>query len=434
MDRKIPPDAFPFAERSANMMAPDELNDSYRRLFELDARSFTDSEYQFVWHHSDVREVLQARNDNLTVKHSLVPRVGFGALALYPGNWLPFARDLVPLPAHATADNTDPTSHARIWKAMAGTHTGYLTTHSSPEFMDRHFEAALALQTQGIGGEVRIDVSSLAIDYSARLVAEMVGVPKEQWPDIKRWSQAQSGLLGQRVPHSEQPQAIASLGQLFRLGKQLVRASIEGADEYAKEDTYIRHLLDQGVPPAHAVSVFANSVAAGVFTISGSLQLSTEGLLDPATNFENWGRLGANSQVMPVTNEALRLYPGLIAWPRYATKEVTLSSGTTLRKGAILALTGAANRDPDVIISPNEFSVHRPANTAASSLTFGKGAHQCPGQDPSRRAVAAFLSGLHAAVPDAELIEHPHAHKPVTQDRLFNSAQVMVRASRLQAL
>ena len=415
-------------------MAPGELSASYQRLFELDVSSFADSEYQFVWHHNDVREVLQARNDSLTVERSLVPRVGFAALALYPRNWLPFARDLVPLPVHATADNTDPASHAKIWKAMASTHTGYLTSHSSPEFMDKHFEAALAQQIQKSGREVCIDVSRLAVDYSARLVAEMVSVPEERWPDIKRWSQAQSGLLGQRVPRSEQPQAIASLGQLFRLGKQLVTTTVERSDDYAEKDTFVKHLLNEGVPPAHAVSVFANSVAAGVFTISGSLQLSTEGLLDPTTNLENWARLGTQSQVMPVTNEALRLYPGLIAWPRFAIKEVTLSSGTTLKKGAVLALTGAANRDPSVIDSPNEFNAQRPASVSAASLTFGKGAHQCPGQDPSRRAVAAFLSGLHAAVPDAELIEHPDAHKPVVQDRLFNSTQVMLRAPRLHAL
>lgn len=80
---------------------------------------------------------------------------------------------------------------------------------------------------------------------------------------------------------------------------------------------------------------------------------------------------------------------------RLARKTVTLSDGTTIRKGTSIFVSGERMWDPKVYPNPNEFDAYRflrlretPGNETSAQLVsvspqhlgFGLGKHACPGR------------------------------------------------------
>jgi cytochrome P450 len=73
----------------------------------------------------------------------------------------------------------------------------------------------------------------------------------------------------------------------------------------------------------------------------------------------------------------------------------------------VIALIGAANKDPSVFSDPDRFDVTR---DAANHMTFGAGVHHCLGAQLARvelqeafRGLIGRLPGLRLAVPASDL-------------------------------
>jgi hypothetical protein len=74
-----------------------------------------------------------------------------------------------------------------------------------------------------------------------------------------------------------------------------------------------------------------------------------------------------------------------------------------LSKGAaVVALFGAANRDPAEFSNPDVLDVRRPETSLAS---FGGGIHYCLGAQLSRIEVECALKALFQRIPDFRLVD-----------------------------
>ncbi|WP_163571391.1 hypothetical protein [Fodinicola feengrottensis] len=284
---------FPFAEATPNTVPAGELSRCYERLHELAESTYYHSRsgLTFVWRYEDVKEVLEARTSGLTKKNSLDPLHGYGNIARNPFAIPPFVRHLVPPPAPATANNTDPELHGRIWGAMAGPE-GYFRVPDSAAAqadMKRHF--AEALDSGSVAAE--IDISGMvAPKFSAQVMTQWAGLPPESAELVQVWSRAQSGLLGRTYANlREQARAVSGLGNLFTVSDRIVRRRMrEPADDFAS------HLLARDIPPRYVVAALANSLAAGVFTVSGTIEKTVHGLLSDPVRF---GTSGTSSGIRP---------------------------------------------------------------------------------------------------------------------------------------
>ncbi len=101
--------------------------------------------------------------------------------------------------------------------------------------------------------------------------------------------------------------------------------------------------------------------------------------------------------VRPVVEEALRWNPP-VTWMLRVAEEDTELEGHLIPKGSIIeGCIGAANRDPAVFDSPDDFDPHRPAR---QNLSFSVGPHFCIGAQVGRMEIDAALNRLLDRLPN----------------------------------
>ncbi|WP_406232621.1 hypothetical protein [Nocardia sp. NBC_01009] len=407
---------FPFAEQTSNELSFKERDERYERLHDWpDPTYLHSSGLRMIWKYDDVRDVLEAADPALSNRNSLDPLVGFPRIAGTPRAIPHFFRHLVPLPAKATANLTDDTLHKQVWDTMAGP-AGHFTISRDErpqriEAMVEHFHHALHGLDKGIVS--RLDVTALSIAYAARVGGAAVGLPSADWPQVAVWSGAQSGLLGRRMRGRELAEAVGALGQLFTVSGQTVERS-----RRHRVTGFASRLRDAGVPRRVAVSAMANSLAAGVHTVSGSIQQGVQRLLsDPGREW--WDLLADQNTAAQVAVKVLQLDPGLVAWKRRAVRPMTLRSGTELAAGPVLVMFAAANRDPAAFQNPLDLR-----GGGKLPLTFGFGKHVCPGKQLANLAIEVFLRELRELAPRARLSEEVTSASARKPDLLFSGADV----------
>ncbi|MFG1796474.1 hypothetical protein [Nocardia sp. NPDC049149] len=399
---------FPFAGVTPNELSFAARDERYRRLHEWGEPSYLHpSGLRMIWKYDDVRTVLEAVLRGVSTANSLDPLVGYSRIATTASAIPPFLRHLLPPPAKATANLTDLGLHKRVRDTMSGA-DGHFTIpagqrHAREAAMSAHFHAALDELDPG----AELDVTALSIAYAARVTGEAVGLPPQSWPNVAIWSSAQSGLLGRRMHGRELGAAVDALGWLFTISARTV----------AHGSGFARRLREAELPRRVAISAMANSLAAGVHTVSGTIQQGLQRLLS-APDRAWWSLLADPHQAGSVAIKLMHLDPGLVAWKRRADEAITLPSGTTLPPGPILALFAAANRDTAAF--PDLWNLH---GKGKLPLTFGIGRHVCPGKQLATLAIAVFLRELHAQIPHAELIPTIGRRRP---DLLFSGADIAI--------
>ncbi|MDX3005237.1 hypothetical protein PWY87_26410 [Kribbella solani] len=402
---------FPLAELTLNELSWQQRDLRLTQLFDWPEPTFRHgSGLVMVWQYDDVKEVLEAARPEISNANSLDPLVGYPRIMATPGAIPPFLRHLVPLPAKATANLADEDLHKSVWDAMAGP-TGHFTVASDARpAREQEIHGHFAAELDRFPAQGRLDVTALSIAFAARVTGSAVGLQPADWPRVAAWSGAQSGLLGRKQHGRELADAVEGLGQLFSVSARTVR----GADG---ERTFASRLQQSGIPHRVAVSAMANSLAAGVHTIAGTIQQGVQRLLDnPDRTW--WSALKDPAGARRVASRIVQLDPGLVAWKRRITKPVTLSSGTRLEKGQVLALFAGANRDPKAFGDPYDLD-----SRGKLPLTFGFGRHVCPGKQLANLAIEVFLQDLHAAAPDAKLVDTPGTRG---RDLLFSGADVTI--------
>ncbi|MEV4490863.1 cytochrome P450 [Micromonospora coxensis] len=131
---------------------------------------------------------------------------------------------------------------------------------------------------------------------------------------------------------------------------------------------------------------------------------ATAGLIDAAIRRAR--SLPATVSTPDLLGEVLRLDPPVRATRRIATVAAVLA-GRPIPAGAVLLLRfDAANRDPAVFPDPDRFTPGRPA------LTFGAGAHGCPGDRHALALAAGVVGVLRDRSPHAVAPPPPEPTRP----------------------
>jgi cytochrome P450 len=121
-----------------------------------------------------------------------------------------------------------------------------------------------------------------------------------------------------------------------------------------------------------------------------------------------------------IFNEIARFHTAEVSFTRFTTEELEIR-GVKIPAGMMIRfMISAANRDPEAFPEPDTFDVNRPAD-GKLNLTFGSGAHSCPGMLLARAEAHAVYNALAARVKRISLAGQPvydHDDRNAAYDRL----------------
>ena len=247
-------------------------------------------------------------------------------------------------------------------------------------------------------GEVEF-CEAYARPFTLLVIADLLGVPREDHETFRGWLQGDSPVAGDTRGRAGNEGVFLNLYPYFTRYIEERRRSPRG--------DVLTHLANVRFPDgelpevADVVRVATTLFAAGQETtarlIAAGMRFLAEqpGLAD---------ELRAEPGAIPnFVEECLRLESPIKGPFRLALRDTKLA-GVEIPAGSILmAMNGAANRDPRVFADPDRFDAKRP--NARRNIAFGHGEHFCPGASLARAEARISFERLLARLEDFRLVD-----------------------------
>ncbi|WP_437529617.1 cytochrome P450 [Sorangium sp. So ce726] len=246
----------------------------------------------------------------------------------------------------------------------------------------------------------------LAEDYTVPLpllvIAEMLGAPSADQPRFRRWSDA---ILDLSTTVSGSEEAARALGEFTAVTAEM-QAYLRGLIEQrraAPEDDLLTRLVEaevdgEGLNEDEILGFFQLLLVAGHETTTN---LIGNAMLCFLENPGELARLRAAPDLLPsAIEEVLRYRSPVQAMFRVTRRDVPMHGQVIPAGKAVLAMIGAANRDPAQFLDPGRFDIARDPNP---HIAFGHGIHFCIGAPLSRLEARIALADLVARLGGLEL-------------------------------
>lgn len=218
-------------------------------------------------------------------------------------------------------------------------------------------------------------VSDIAFPLPAKIIAEMLGVPPEDWNIFRRYA---------RIGDSEPPQARREAGrtmreEMFDYFSKLLEERRRAPREDLISALSVAEVDGERLSQNELVSFCTLLLAAGQETTKNLIANAIVCLTDHPDSME---RLIREPALMPTAiEEILRYLPPVWFLFRLTTSDVELSGQLIPANQMVLAWTASANRDPAQFPDPDRFDIEREPNR---HLAFGHGIHFCVGAPLAR--------------------------------------------------
>jgi cytochrome P450 len=271
----------------------------------------------------------------------------------------------------------DPPDHGRVRRLAAAAFTPRRIAH-----LREHIQQIAVQLVDELEGQPRFDVmAGIANTLPAIVTAEMLGVPTSDHLLLKDWSQDFAEMLGnfQHNPGRARKtlQSVEEMVTYFKaavlseaehptdgLINALVTAEVDG-DRFTEEE------------------IVANVIVTMVGGQETTTNLIGNGLLTLLRRPDQLERLRAEPTLMPSAVEELLRFES----PSQHTARLTPAGGAVLGEheipegAAVIAVMGAANRDPERFADPDAVDLGREDNR---HLAFGWASHFCFGAPLAR--------------------------------------------------
>ncbi|MFY9531254.1 MAG: cytochrome P450 [Candidatus Acidiferrales bacterium] len=283
----------------------------------------------------------------------------------------------------------------------APTHTR-LRGLCSQAFTPRRVEA-LRTHIQGIAESLlahvqpagRMDViADFAAPLPAIVTAEMLGVPISDHDQLKAWSADFAEMLGNFQHNPDRAMRVRrSLADMLAYFGSAIRHLKEKPRE-----GLIYYLLTAEVNGDRLTEeeVIANTIVTMVGGQETTTNLIGNGMLTLLRNTEEMHKLRQDLSLIPsAVEELLRYESPSQHTARLAPHDLELGGKSIRKRQAVIAVMGAANRDPERFPDPDRLDLARKDNR---HVAFGWGSHFCFGAPLARLegqiAFATLLSRL----------------------------------------
>ncbi len=264
----------------------------------------------------------------------------------------------------------DPPDHTRLRGLVSKAFTPRAVRELGPriqELVDELLDAA--------AGRGRIDlISDFAFPLPVIVIAEMLGVPAQDRERFREWSD-DIALSVNPLLNSEQIERVQqATEELFEYFEGIIEQRRQ-----APQNDMISALLaaeEEGDRLTHEelLSTLMLLLVAGNET---TRNLIGNGMLALLKNPAQLQRLREHPELLDsAINELLRYDSPVQMDARNAIEDVEIGGKRIAAGQRILAIVGAANRDPQIFANPDELDIGR---DEVSHLSFGRGIHYCLG-------------------------------------------------------
>jgi cholest-4-en-3-one 26-monooxygenase len=250
-------------------------------------------------------------------------------------------------------------------------------------------------------GEREVDfVAEVAAPITIAVIAEMLGLPREDWQLLFQWT---NESIGAGDPEFQRGRSAAetrqtALNELFAYFQDLA----EERRKRPQDDiiSVIVHGVVDGetIRPFEALSYNFLLVIAGNETTRNAM---TGGLLALVDHPDEWRKLVTRGDALlhPAVEEILRWTTPVNQFARTATRDYPLRDQTIREGDSVCLFYASANRDEDVFEEPFAFRVDRDPN---DHIAFGRGEHVCLGAHLARLELRTMFDQLRRRVRSVE--------------------------------
>ncbi len=293
----------------------------------------------------------------------------------------------------------DAPAHTRIRGLAAHAFTprrvAVLRSHIQ-EIMDGLLDAAIPRGRMDVIGDI-------AEPLPAIVTAEMLGVPTEDHPKLKAWSADFAEILGNFQHNPDRAGRVLRSTEAMcayfkaRIAEQrttpreglihaFMTAEVDG-DRFTEEE------------------IVANCVVTMVGGQETTTNLIGNGVLSLLRHPDELRRLRADLSLIPsAVEELLRYESPSQHTARLAPDDVVIGGRAIRKRQAVIAVMGAANRDPERFPDPDRLDVTRADNR---HVAFGWAAHFCFGAPLARIEGQVVLETMLRRLPEVQLEPGP---------------------------
>ncbi len=295
----------------------------------------------------------------------------------------------------------DPPEHGRVRglaaKAFTPRRVELLRSHIQ-DITNNLLDAILAKGT----GQMDV-MSELAIPLPAIVTAELLGLPTSDWKQLTKWSSDFAMVLGNFQHNPDHASRV-----LRSLEEMLVyfRAAVRDHRDHQREGL-ISALLNAEIDGDRLSEeeVVANVIVTMVGGQETTTNLIGNGVLTLLRQQDQLERLRANLSLIPsAVEELLRYESPSQHTARLAPGDVELGGKLIRKRQAVIAVMGAANRDPERFPDPDRLDLARQDNR---HVAFAWASHFCFGAPLARIEGQIAFDTLLRRMPNLQLLPGP---------------------------
>lgn len=218
-------------------------------------------------------------------------------------------------------------------------------------------------------------VRDLAYPIPAVVIAEIMGVPREERDLFKKWSdQILVLIFGSKSTADRSTRAQQGLADLVDYLKELIALRRNQPREDLISALIASDKADPPLTDDELVATCALLIFGGHETTTNLIANGTKALLE---NPDQWDRLRQDGSLLSATVEELLRYDGPSKMIMRRLVDDVEVAGTTMRAGdSVYLVQGSANRDEAVFEAPARLMIDRKPNR---HVAFGFGLHHCLG-------------------------------------------------------
>lgn len=368
-----------------------------------------ETEMWLITRHADIRQIASdtrrfSNNYGVTVGSHAIARAIAGSGEDPARSWrLAEVRREIGRRSSAAPDvdnlqSLDPPAHAALRKALAGSFTPRVISRIE----DRVRELTRLTLEEVNPGEVADFMDIIAVPVPIYVIAELLGVDKQDRDAFRRWSDVVIGAVEPKSEHERAKDAdqFAEMFSYFREQAELRRR--------APREDLLTLLVQAQVGGDRLGSALVETLAKLI--LSAGNETTRSGIAGSALALarhpdQRQVLLDSPELIEGAVNEFLRWTTPVRAFCRTATEDMQYGD-RPIRRGDFVALSYvSANRDERAWPDPERFDVRR--EISPMHLSFGHGPHVCLGQTLARIEIKVVVEELLAHFPAFELAGEP---------------------------
>jgi cytochrome P450 len=243
-------------------------------------------------------------------------------------------------------------------------------------------------------------MADLANPLPAIVSAEILGVPASDHEQLKSWSADFAEVLGNFQHNPDRtPRMLRSLDDTTAYFRDAIRQERHQPANDSMINVLARAEIDGRPLPEE--TIIANCILLMVGAQETTPNLIGNGMLTLLRNTSELERLRSDPSLLPsAIEEMLRYEAPSQHTTRVPRQDVRLGDKDIAGGQSVIAVMGAANRDPERFPDPDRFDIARNDN---KHLAFGAGAHYCFGAPLGRLEASIAFSTFMALVSDVSL-------------------------------